>query len=167
MGLWEWWDRVNTVVSIPLAVVGFLIAYWQIWKTRSAAVAAKDAAEEATDRFRSLSGASLIPQLVSLEQALDTAIEHRSPDLLRHVVQNWTWQAGVCREYLDGDAAVEKEIQNSISAATSLKTKISGFGATSDWIKDTDRFRKAVGTVTGRLGGLSAKQALNNGSSDV
>ena len=52
----DFWRDIVSVVSAVVTVVGFLVAYWQLRKTRSAALAAKDAAiravEESRGRFR-------------------------------------------------------------------------------------------------------------------
>ena len=173
--VWTWLEWLNASLALPIALVGFGIAIWQVRDAvtaangaKSAADAAKSAAEDAIERFKSLSASALIPQLVRLEEAVDVAVERQSVDLLRHVVQNWRWQAGSCREFLDenveAEAAVMKKIQRSITAATSLRGELHGFSASTDWIAETTKLRKSIGDVTADLGALSAQQTIKEQS---
>ncbi|MET9327415.1 hypothetical protein [Tsukamurella sp. NPDC003166] len=163
--VWNWLEWTNAGLSIPLALGGFGFAYWQIHKTKKAAIAARDAANNASQSYRSLATASVLPQLVNLESALDVAVDNKSTVLLRHVIQTWKWQAGACRHFLElseqeHDQAM-KVIQRSISAATALKQDAAKFSGTTDWSDATERLRKAIGDVTAELGAISAKQSLD------
>ncbi|MGV0805926.1 hypothetical protein [Mycolicibacterium setense] len=166
----EW---LNLYWQMPLGLIGFGIAIWQIRGARNAASDAKSAAEAAQlaadrtrDQFKSMSASSLLPQLLRLDEAVDRAIETRSTPLLIHVILTWRWQAGLCREYLDGSNPSEKDvmtrIQGSITAATGLKSDLLKFNDDTDWIKATTRFRNAIGEVTGDLGSLAGQQTMKD-----
>ncbi|GAB6920094.1 hypothetical protein JCM9803A_05440 [Rhodococcus erythropolis] len=169
--VWEWLNWVNATLSLPLATVGFVVAVSQIRKTKTAAESARDAATKALDSFTSLSAASVLPQLVTLETVLDIAVDHKSTPLLGHLIQNWKWQADMCRALLeasnDAEAkALMKQIQKSIAAATSLKQALARFDSATDWVQETDRLRKSIGGVTGGLGSLSIRQTMAGGQSN-
>lgn len=164
-----WLNWVNATVSIPLALLGFSLAIWQSVEAKksadqakTAAEAAKEAAEESRAQFRLLSAASLLPQLLRLEESIERAIEKKSTDLLSHSVASWRWQAGMCRGYLDGgsaeETAVMTNIQKSIVAVGQLKESIMDFGVSTDWPKETKKARRSIGAVTQELGALAAQQ---------
>ncbi|MGE2717892.1 hypothetical protein ACQI4L_27855 [Mycolicibacterium litorale] len=166
----EW---ANLYLQLPLGIAGFWFAIVQIRQAKAAASEAKDAAEAAQvaadrtrEQFRTASASSLLPQLLRLDEAVDRAIETRSAPLLIHVILTWRWQAGLCREYLDGSVPLEKEvmtkIQGSILAATTLKGELLRFKKDTDWVKATSRFRTAIGEVTSDLGSLAGKQTMKD-----
>lgn len=166
----EWF---NLYLSLPLGVAAFAIAIWQIRDAKKAADDAKNAAEAARtasdstrEQFRSMSASSLLPQLLRLDEAVDRAIETKSSPLLLHLLLTWRWQAGLCRQYLDGTNPAEKEvmtkIQGSITAATNLKAELLRFTDETDWVKTTSRFRTAIGDVTGDLGSLAGQQTIKD-----
>ena len=104
--VFEW---LNLYWQMPLGVVGFGIAIWQIIEAKRAARgaqtsanAAKDAAENARSQFKMMSVTVLLPQLRNLEEAVERAIHDKELHLLLHLLQDWRWQASTCREYLDG-----------------------------------------------------------------
>ncbi|WP_328858106.1 hypothetical protein OG579_03430 [Williamsia herbipolensis] len=159
----DWFEAVTTYSAMPIALAGFYYTIRQLYKTKASAVAAKEAADEANDRSRALLTASMIPHLVTIEQALEVAIDEQSRPLLRHLINTWTWHAGACRELLVGDSdeiiSTQKAVQTSISAARILKTKLVTFDSTTDWHKETSRLRGSIGVITGYLGSLSVQQS--------
>jgi len=167
---------LNLYWQMPLALIGFLIAICQIRQAKraadqakakaseakTAAEAAKEAAEVARGQFKALSLAVLLPQLRTVEEAVDRAILDRSLTLLAHLLQDWRWHASACREYLDerveAEAAAETVIQASVVAAANLKLKFPSFTPDTDWAKETSRMRRTMADVTSNLGALSAQQ---------
>ena len=169
--VWVWLDWANAIAAIPLAVIGFAVAIQQIRKAKSAAESARDAANNALGSFTALSAASVLPQLVTLETVLDIAVDHKSTPLLGHLIQNWKWQADTCRALLEHSSdeeadALMKQIQKSISAATSLKKSMVRFDGGTDWVAETERLRSSIGVVTGGLGSLSIRQTLTGTTSN-
>lgn len=177
--VWGWLNWVNATVPIPLALLGFGLAIWQAFeaqraagRAQSAAEAAQAAAQEAASttraRFREISVSSLSSQLMLIERAIDTAVVKKQGDLLSHVMVNWHWQAGMCREYLDESRPEEKDvmtkIQTSIVAVNVLKQKVIAFNGQTDWLKETMRVRRAIGAVTSQLGEIAAHQSVKESS---
>lgn len=176
----EIWARAvelfNLYVAVPLGIIGFIFAICQIVQAKNAAdraevkaaeaktaaEAARSAAEQARGQFKTLSVAAMLPQLRTLEEAIDQAILARSPMLLAHLIQDWRWHATECRELLDeaveAEATTMKHIQTSVSASKGLKLKFPEFTTETDWAKETSRLRKAVTDVTANLGALTAQQ---------
>ncbi|ULP48615.1 hypothetical protein [Mycolicibacter virginiensis] len=166
--VFEW---ANFYLTVPIGVTGFGFAFYQIGQAKTAAEnaetaaeAAKTAAESARGQFKTTSVAVLLPQLRTVEEAVDRAILDQSLTLLAHLLQDWRWHASTCREYLDdaveAEAAAMKDIQASVIAATNLKHKFPGFDAQTDWAKETSRMRKTMAEVTSNLGALSAQQTV-------
>jgi hypothetical protein len=168
----------NLYLALPLVIVGFIFAIWQIMQAKSAADeaerkagnaetaanAAKAAAENARSQFKMMSVTVLLPQLRNLEEAVERAIHDEELHLLLHLLQDWRWQASTCREYLDGSIAAEAaamtKIQTSVAAVTNLKPKILAFNEATDWTKETGRMRKTMTDVTANLGALTAQHTV-------
>lgn len=162
--MFEW---LNLYWQMPLGLVGFGVAIWQIVdakraarEARSAAVSARDAADRAIANFKSRSITSLIPQLMQLEDMIARAVDKRSPEFLTHALHTWGWQAALCRELLDDDQPAEhkimQNIQRSTSAAALLKKQLLTVDNETDWSAKTSRFRGAVSDVNSGLQALSA-----------
>ena len=166
--VWGWLNWTAAIATILLPIIGFGIAFYQIRQATNAADAAKTAAESARNAvnkalgdFKARSVAGLIPQLLQLESIIETAVEHKSRDLLTHAIFNWRWQAGLCREMLTGDTETEQTvmvlIQRSTAAASQLKLDMMDFNDQTDWPTTTRRLRMAVEDVVAELSSLSAK----------
>ncbi|PRC43029.1 hypothetical protein C6A85_000000107465, partial [Mycobacterium sp. ITM-2017-0098] len=171
--IFQW---ANLYLQVPIGIAGFGFAFYQIGQAKkqigqaktaaenaqTAAEAARNAAESARGQFKTMSVAVLLPQLRTVEEAVDRAILDRSLTLLAHLLQDWRWHASACREYLDDgvevEAAAMKDIQASVTAAANLKHRFPGFDAATDWAKETSRMRKTMADVTSNLGALSAQQ---------
>jgi hypothetical protein len=157
-------DWLNMWLSIPIALAGFGLTYWQARKARTAAEAAKTAADSAKNQFRLVSAASLLPQLSQLEEAVVVAARTKSPEMLTHVLGSWLWQAALCRGYLDStrpeEDAVMKKLQKSITTASTLKVAAASFDGNTDWHLTTEPARKSIADVTQRLGTIAAQQAV-------
>jgi hypothetical protein len=157
-----WWiDHISTILSVPLAVLGFGLAIWQIVKTRRAADAAKAAALLALNQVRQLNLAGLLPQLTRIDDEIDRAVQDDSAEILRFWLSQWKWQAGVARGLLDSGNRDEEKImrliQSSIVAASDVRREL--FGVPSgQLVAATTDLRRSVGRVTSELGMLAARQ---------
>jgi hypothetical protein len=162
-----WWiDHVSTVASVPLALIGFGITFWQLARTRKAANAALAAAENTQRQIRKLSIVALLPQLHRIDEELHRAVEQGSVELVRFWISNWQWQAGETRGYLL-DASPEEEtimraLQSSIVAAASVRNDLIGI-APHDLKRTTVTVRKRIGAVTSQLGELAARRSTDGG----
>lgn len=162
-----WLEWSNLYLQLPLGVLGFSIALWQITDAKTAArnaqtaaELAKTAADNAITNFKSRSISSLIPQLMQLEDMIAKAVEKRSPEFLMHALHTWSWQAAMCRELLDdeqpAEQAIMQNIQRSTVSAASLKKQLINIEENADWSAKTSRLRGAVSDVNSGLQALSA-----------
>jgi len=160
-------DWSNRYLAIPLGLLAFGVAIWQIrdakkaaGEAKTAADAAKQAADGAIANFKSRSIAALIPQLSQLEDMIARASTAKSADFLSHAIHTWGWQAATCRELLNQGAPNEKKtmqkIQRSTSAAHELRKELLTVDTTTDWDAMTLRFRRAVVDVTTDLQAIAA-----------
>jgi hypothetical protein len=162
-----WWvDHLATIFSIPLALIGFGITIWQLKKTKSAAEAAQDAAKDAAssikDQVRAINLASLVPQLIRIENEIERAIGDGSVEILRFWIALWRQHAGEARAYLEatttGEKRVLRNIQSSISTAADTRSRIHGLNELANLGTITEDLRKVVSRVTGELGTIAARQ---------
>lgn len=162
--MFELLESVNAWTAVPIALVGFGLTFRQAKKARTAAEAARAAAETAKDQFRLVSAASLLPQLMRLEGAVDVAARSKSNDMMTHVLESWLWQSSMCRGYLDSarpeEDQVMKKLQKSIAAVSALKLAVANFDDGTDWHQMTEAARKAISGVTQQLGGVAAQQSV-------
>jgi hypothetical protein len=169
--LYWWIDHVATIASVPLALIGFGVAIWQIVKTRRAADAATAAATSVLEQVQRLSLVRLLPQLTRIDDEIDRAVQVQSVEVLRVWISQWRWQAGEVRGYLDPtvreNEKVMKLIQSSIVAASDARRNL--HTVTPDELAAaTADLRKLVGRVTGELGVLAARQTSGiEGSHDA
>ncbi|WP_078279079.1 hypothetical protein [Mycobacteroides franklinii] len=174
----DFFEWSNLYLAIPLGLFGFLVAICQIvqakraadraevkaGEAKTAAEAAKFAAENARSQFKTMSVTVLLPQLRSLEDAVERAIQDKNLILLLHLLQDWRWHASACRQYLDesieAEAKAMTDIQKSVTAVTDLKPKLLGFKGDTDWVQATGRVRKTIAGVTANLGALTAQNTV-------
>jgi hypothetical protein len=165
--LWHWVETANAICAIPLAAVGFSVTIWQTARARSAADAARAAAESAKSGFRLISAAQLLEHLNGTEQAFIVAVTKQSPDLLLRLVGDWIWHANQCRGFLDAAKRDQKvvmvNIQKSVTQLTSLKHVVHSFDGSTNWWVKTARARIAIANVTADLGVIAANQSISGG----
>jgi hypothetical protein len=150
------WDQVSTLLSIPLALVGFGVTIWQLVKTKNAAEAARGSAESAMRQIRRVSLASLLPQLHRIEDEIDRAVRADSVDLLLAWLSIWRWQAGELRGHLDSKIPAERKIMKSIQASMTIAAEVKG--------QIIDKRDGSLGVVTVGLRGAIASATKELGS---
>lgn len=164
----EWLDITNGWVAIPLQLIGFGIAYWQIVKTRNVAAAARDSAKRTEEQIGSNLLLIVLPQLVQIETNLEWSVSRSDRHSAIHYLGSWRWQAGQLRGYLarqQESAEILDLIQNSIAIAADTKLALQDQNA--DVPKRCKSAQKTIASVTGKLGELTAKNSIEGTASDA
>lgn len=142
-------------------------SFWQLYKTKSAALAAKESAEQARSRVRQINLVSLLPQLHQIESEIQRAVRSGSEEILIYWLSAWRWQASETRSYLDEKRVPEKrlmrELQASIAAAADVHVFLAREGGGDGLADVTAILHRSIAKVTGQLGGLSATRGSGNG----
>jgi hypothetical protein len=167
VSVYYWIEHISTISAVPLALVGFGITFWQLFKTRRAALAARIAAENATRNINRGTLIMLLPQLMYVEGELDEAIRRRSLDLTLSSLRTWRSQAtqvrGLIALVAPGDnEKVLKSIQSSVSAVVSAKRRLTE-SPNDDLVAATRVVRKAIAAVTDELGILAVAELAEVG----
>jgi hypothetical protein len=159
-------DVLNGWAAIPLQVIGFGLALWQLSKTKSEAVAAKNAALDTQKQIGANLLLVILPQLTQIETHLEWAVSKGDRDAAIHYLGAWRWQAGQVRGHLlekeDADGDFMVQIQTSI--ATAADTKLALQDPVSDVPKRCKAAQKAIAKVTGMVGELAAKNSVERAS---
>lgn len=152
-------DVLSTTLSLPLAIIGFGVAYFQIRKTRAAAESARDAALAARSDASRAAILILLPQLQRVEEQIDRAVETRSVELVLSWSNAWRWQASQLSGHIDVVASSRPQLpqllQASVMAASTAKTALVGSSTPPDIARATKRMRDAIMAVTSELGALT------------
>lgn len=158
----EWLEVTNGWLALPLQIIGFAVAYWQIAKAKNAATAAREAAA----RTESQIGVNLLlialPQLNQTETNLEWAVGKADRDAVIHYLGSWRWQAGQLRGHLVRQGGVDEKILTQIqqSIATAADTKLGLSDASADVSKRCRSALKSIALVTGMVGELMARNAI-------
>jgi hypothetical protein len=156
----QWLTDVGAWLGLPLTVVGFALAIWQIVKTRTAAKAAETAANRATAAMSESFLLVLLPQLHKVESDLDSAVDRGERHLAANHMSQWRWQAGQLRGLLEPSDPASKKIAKSIQTSITLaaSAKIDALDPQLP-LSDVSRpVQDAIAAVTGEVGQLSMKQ---------
>lgn len=153
-------DKVNIaigVVGIALTIVGFWIALVQLSRTKTAAVAARDAVTTGTERIRYNQLLMLVPQMQSLEVELDLAIQQDDAMTGGRVLLRWRQLAATAHGILGPMGPSYEELVTMIDRtrgnAIQAKGRLSepGGRAVSALVSGV---RKEVAVVNDRLGSI-------------
>jgi hypothetical protein len=156
-----WIEGLNTWTTIPLQIVGFGLAIWQIRKAITAAEAAKVAADQAVARVSSNLLLVVLPQLVQAEMNLEWAVAKGDSQVVAHYLGVWRWQAGQARGHLNEDHRHDElrtKIQASIAMAADAKLSLQD--PTVDVLKKAKPVQRAIAEVTGVVGELTASGSV-------
>ena len=127
--VWSAIEHVSTDATIPLALIGFGITFWQLARTRRAASAAQIAAENATHRIATDNLTGLINRLDLFEERLTYAAKDGNPELISLILRDWNQHAMKTRSLIEllrpqKEEEIKRVIQRSIAAASSAKDRI-------------------------------------------
>lgn len=115
-------DNISTLSAILLAAIGFGFAYWQILKTKNAAIAAREAISSTEHAIAKNKMLSLGPHLRRIALALDNAIDRDSAELVLLQFDEYRYHVAELRGALDEldlpDEDLRKRIQDSIGQLT-------------------------------------------------
>jgi hypothetical protein len=170
--LYESWDRIITVGSLPLTLIGLAITIYQITKARSAAEAARDSARKAVADARRGTLLVLLPQLHRVEEQLDRAVRDNSIDLAVAALTSWRWQAGQVRGHLgttDGVQSLIDALDSSNEICARVKGRLTEANTGGEVAKLTRSARNKISEVNSAIGGVIADSALpgaNGGESN-
>ncbi|KQR06433.1 hypothetical protein ASF74_03425 [Arthrobacter sp. Leaf145] len=164
----DWLDVANGWLAVPLQLVGFGIAYWQIFKTRSVAVAARDAAKRTEEQIGGNLLLLILPQLVQIETNLEWSVSRIDRHAAMHYLGSWRWQAG----QLSGHLARQDDSQEMLaliqaSIAMAADTKLALQDEKSDVARRCKSAQKTIAAVTGKLGELTAKNSIEGTASNA
>lgn len=164
----DWLDNLNGVAAIPLQLIGFAVAIWQIRKAINSADAAKKAAARTEAQISGNLMLVILPQLNQTETNLEWAVGRSDRDAAIHYLGSWRWQAGQLRGHLGRQGKTSddlmKQIQTSIAAAAD--TKLALLDTSADVGKRCKAAQKSIAVVTGLVGELSATNQIEGTSSD-
>lgn len=158
----DWLDAVNGWATIPLAILGFIIAMHQIKKTLVAAEAAQTASESTVNQIGQNLLLLILPQLVQIEANLEWAVARKDREAAIHYLSAWRWQASQVRGHLVGSEEAQEVflVQLQSSIATAADTKLALQDKDADVPKRTRSVQKSIALVTGLLGEISVKKTL-------
>jgi len=153
-----------TVVGVVVSIVGFLVTVFLLWRTKTAAEAARDAVVETEGRIRASLALSLLSQLSAIDRELDIVIQANDAEGAIRVVHLWRDTAskvlGLVREGI-ADAAMEAPLLASLAQTQPTKTAI---GESSKSVgQATKIFRKSVGDVCLQVGALTSTLSTKTG----
>jgi hypothetical protein len=158
--------HIADISAIPVAVVGFGATIWQTRRARTAAEAARRAAQASRVAMGRASLLVLLPQLHRVEEELERAVRSDGVDLVFVWLGTWRWQAAQTRGLLNIASPREKKVlkllQTSIMAASTTKAEILT-DPQSDLLISTKAVRESISLVTNELGTLAIEQGLNAG----
>ena len=164
--MYDWLSPLNAWASIPLQVLGFGLAFWQIGKTRKAANAAKTAALGAQSQIASNLLLVVLPQLNQIESNLEWAIGNSNRTAVVHYLGSWRWQAGQVRGHLERQGQEDEDflalLQSSI--ATAADTKLAIQNPATDLTKHTRAALRSIAAVTGLVGEMTARNSIKKGT---
>lgn len=162
-------ETLNTIVAIPLQLIGFGIAFWQIQKAINASEAAKIASQRTEEKISSNLLLVILPQLTQAETNLEWAVSQLNRQATIHYLGSWRWQAGQLRGLLARNERDHEELMTKIQAsiAVAADTKIALQNDTPDIAKRSKSALKAIAAVTGLVGELSAKNQIDGKTENV
>ncbi len=165
MSFYDSVDTVTTYTSIPLALVGFGVTFWQAKGAKDAAERARDAAEATRERIIRSSLIALSHQLLKTEDELDKAVNDGEVKIAIAWINTWKWQASQAKGMLKASNSDEQKIlralQTSIVAAGEAKNVL--VSNPTDLITDTKNVRSAIVKVTGEISSLAANLGFQIG----
>lgn len=149
------WSLCISAFGAIVTVVGFIVAIFQIVKTRDAATAAKDAADETSSRMRNNFLLVLLPQFQAVETELDYAIQGEDRGAARRALLAYSRVASQVAEILiptsEDQSRFVQELRDSANLASQAKGKLASDARTT--------VRSAAAPVQVQIG-LMASRAI-------
>jgi hypothetical protein len=125
-------EHISTISAVPFAICGFGITFWQLARTKRAALAAQAAAESAAHTVGKNNLVSLIYKLEPIEGQLENAVKSNCKQWVISILRDWRLQAAEARELIEllkpvapaKKKSVLRSIQRSVSAVVSAKDRL-------------------------------------------
>lgn len=158
----DWLNNVNGALAIPLQLLGFSLALWQIRKAVTSADAAKEASTRAEAQISGNLLLVILPQLNQTETNVEWAVSRSDRDAAIHYLGSWRWQAGQLRGHLGRQGSASDELMTQIQAsiAAAADTKLALQDTSADVAKRSKAALKSIAIVTGLVGELTAKNQI-------
>lgn len=165
----EWLVATNTFLAIPLQLLGFGLALWQIRKAVNSSRAAKEASQRTEEKISGNLLLVILPQLTQTETNLEWAVSQTDRHATIHYLGSWRWQAGQLRGLLARSESEHEELMTKIQAsiAAAADTKIALQHESADIPKRSKSALKAIAVVTGLVGELSSKNQVDGTTGNV
>ncbi|MEU9820889.1 hypothetical protein ACIGG9_10760 [Pseudonocardia alni] len=161
-------DQIITLIATPLALLGLYLAWKEIRKTKTAAEAARDAAQRAQTALSRNSVVIILYQMQQVETELEKAISDKDRQRSIYWMSTWRSLAGQAVGHLKFINALSDELNEKIlnSVETCGKAKNSLVGTAGDTVRISMPGLKSVTGVTADVGVLSVMQNLKSGESN-
>ena len=165
-------DDINSWVAIPLQLIGFTFAIWQINKARQQSSKAANAAERARQATagteRALAKNRFIVLLQHLEQAesdLEWAVAREDPAIVSRQLALWRSQAGQLQwhigTFFGNDHEMVEGIRRSIRAAGDARLSLQR--PEIDLAQSMTEAQQCIAEVTAHLGAIMARISSDGG----
>jgi hypothetical protein len=159
-----WVDWV-TVAGFILTFVGLALTYRQASQSRTASVAARDAARQAEARVKGNLALVLLARLNDVDRELDLCVRDDDRNGAYRVTLWWRDTAGevlgLLPDLLSGQEEFRQKLQESVALATAAKESLLDESRT---VKEgTRRFKTGVGHVCTEVGVILAQIKTDSG----
>jgi hypothetical protein len=112
-------DAIGTWLGIALAVAGFGVTWWQLWRTRTAAEAARAAVTATETRLATNHLLILLSQLQQIDAEMEAACASGERDAVVRALLRWTNVGSECLGILKNRNA-DRELRDAIREAVDL-----------------------------------------------
>lgn len=153
-----------SVVGLVLTVVGFVITFVQLTRTRRASVATNSAVQLATTRMHSNFLLITLPQFKALELDLDEASDRNDKRLARRTLVAYSHNANRVATLLDGstddaEKMLSEALRTSATAASSAKSSLVT-GDSANVLEAVKNLLTDIGDLATRAEGIAAKYQI-------
>lgn len=159
MTISQWVGLVSDYTAVPVAIIGFGIAFYQIYKTKRAAEAARDASRTAERILGKNQLIALIHQLQRIEDEITRAVQSGAPESVISWLGFWRWQAnqvrGLVNQSADNHQKASRLIQASVAKAAEACSLLTE-DPDAELTEVTKSSRAAIYKVTNEVGALVA-----------
>lgn len=166
---WELLSRIADAMAVPgilLALVGFGVTIYQVFKVKKVAEAAKEAAEDAQTAISRSSLLSLVPQLEAVEDTLNKAVQNRSKSGVLNALTLWRRKAAPIRAYLEPADAGEKDLMTRLQSTLSFAVVTRGeivSGGLDGALESLHILAGDISTLTDDLTSFAHTQVIKSG----
>ncbi len=137
--------NIGTWLGIALTAVGFGVTFWQVWIARREARGAREAVLRVERRLASNSALLLLPELLALEELIQTAVDASEGSEVAGLLLRWRHTAGAAAGVLsETEPEIARLLSGSIGAAVLAEGELRARRATRPAVSD---FMSVVGAA--------------------